>query len=558
MCKTINNTFLKLKNYITAKPELTIFIIMFVSMIIRSAVYGFNYYFQLDDYIQYFNYPSSLNYAKLIFEQGFLASRPLAGIFDIYVWSNFTAHMFLSVILISFMFAVSGVILLKIFNRFFGTGYFFIIFYMLFPANFEGTYWLSASSRIVTALFFMSLSLLMFQLFCDKNNGNYLTAYFIFTFLSYAFYEQVLVLSFTASIVLMIMNFRSYNLRVLSGLWNLPAAAIYFIITSIFKGSGGAMASRMSVILPISSYYYKVFLPDITSQVKTAFFDCSFFIFFKGFIRGIKFIITDKLFIFLILTFILSISVFFLTKKGVHLNNEGIKFKYAVLPVGIILLAAPVSIFFFISNSYFSMRALVPCYVGISLLLDFIIRLICRNKNIITASVCTVFFFICLIASVSEIHDYKVTYDKDQIIADTIITSLQDNQAEKIGIININKYYPKDQNYPYKEHISSVASSNWALYGLLAHKSSLYPYEPIPINIDNDVIYEKWNCQHMKIDSFDSIYYFDDKNSQLLPLYVEKNSETDFSLYFSDGSLFAQTHEDENSIGYIKLAGSLN
>ncbi len=199
------------------------FVTAFSAIFIRYIYYGFKYYYQLDDYIQYHNFATSLDYGKLIMKEGFLAARPLAGIADLYVWSKFCGVMILGVLLISVMYAVSALLLLSLFRRLFGTGFFFIAVYTLLPLGFEGTYWMSASSRIVIGLFFSSLAIFIFQEICDSHKFRYIPLWMFIQLISFCFYEQALVFSFTLTIIIMFIKLRSefINKEKRKSLWGL-------------------------------------------------------------------------------------------------------------------------------------------------------------------------------------------------------------------------------------------------------------------------------------------------------------------------------------------------
>jgi hypothetical protein len=62
------------------------------------------------------------------------------------------------VLLLGALYSFAALELYKIFNKFFGTSRFFIVIFALLPLGIEGTYWMSASTRIVPGVFFAALS----------------------------------------------------------------------------------------------------------------------------------------------------------------------------------------------------------------------------------------------------------------------------------------------------------------------------------------------------------------------------------------------------------------
>ena len=122
---------------------------------VRLALAGPNYLPLLDDYIQYHNYAQLMGgLPSAITTLGLFAARPVAGLLDIVLWSRLYGNLFVAVMLISLLYAASAVV----FRRLFEAGSFFYVVYLLFPLNLEGTYWLSAATRIVPALLHAGLA----------------------------------------------------------------------------------------------------------------------------------------------------------------------------------------------------------------------------------------------------------------------------------------------------------------------------------------------------------------------------------------------------------------
>lgn len=61
------------------RREALLALTLFCLMLARYCAFGFTYYYQLDDYIQYVNYPNSSSFSALCDRVGLLASRPWRG-----------------------------------------------------------------------------------------------------------------------------------------------------------------------------------------------------------------------------------------------------------------------------------------------------------------------------------------------------------------------------------------------------------------------------------------------------------------------------------------------
>lgn len=549
----------KFKNMYNKYITQITFVTAFSAIFIRYVYYGFKYYYQLDDYIQYHNFATSLDYCKLIIKEGFLAARPLAGITDLYVWSKFYSVMILCVLLISVMYAVSAMLFLSLFRRLFGTGIFFITVYTLLPLGFEGTYWMSASSRIVTGLFFSSLAILIFQKICDSHKLRYIPIWMLIQLISFCYYEQVLVFSFTLTIIILFIKLRSEFInkekrRSLWGLLSFINIIIYFSFTNIFAVKG-MFTARMELIFPTTLYYFKVFFPDITRQIGAAFIKGGLLTFVKGFYRGVQLILNDFNWIYLLAVSVIVFSYFILSKKTYIDNKSKISVSEYITPIttGILLAIAPVTPFFILGNPWFSLRSTVCSLVGIALITDTLLRLIFKNKKIAVQTVTASFVLVCCISSVSEIHDYKATYEYDRLMMNVLTDQIEGKtDLGRIGILNLNASYLDDQNYFYHEHIHGITENSWALFGALASISNELYSDITPLATDGFSYYTGWNREVKKIDNFDTLYFWDSKREVLSALTTDKIDDTSFILYFEDGTKCAFVWE-EGDYGYIEI-----
>lgn len=541
----------KLNNFFDRYKTPVVFFTVFSAIFIRYLYFGLSYYYQLDDYIQYHNFATSNDYGALIIKEGLLAARPLAGIADLYVWSRFYDYMILGVLIISLMYACSALLLLSVFGRHFGTGMFFCAVYTLLPLGFEGTYWMSASSRIISGLFFASVAIYIFQKLCDTGRYRCLPVWMLAQLVSFCFYEQVLVFSFTLTFLIMYLNYRR---RIsLFGLLSLANAAIYFIFTGMFAGNG-MLSARASFIFPTSQYYYKVFLPEISRQIGAAFIKGGLLTLFKGFVRGIRIIISDLNMIYIIIILILA-SLYFILAREKHKNEINNKSPViSAFIIGFIITIAPITPFLFLGNPWFSLRGTVCSFAGAALLADTMLRLLFKNKNIILKTVTSLFVLVCCISSVSELNDYKKTYEYDRLVTNIVLEEVRSRKdLGRVGILNLNASYLDDQNYYFHEHIHGVTENNWAFYGALVSiaKGQLYS-DIVPLATDGFSYYAGWNREIKRIDNFDTLYFWNSEREKLLPLYVTKENESAYNIFYDDNTPCAYIWE-EDGFGYIRL-----
>ena len=128
-------------------------VLFILALLLRASFGGIGYEPILDDTVQYILYPTSVDYGALIAREGMFSSRPLAALMDLFVVGQM-GNLFFAVILMAVMHGISCVLFQRILSRFFSVGPVFAVIYTLLPLGCEGTYWLSAATRVVSGLFF--------------------------------------------------------------------------------------------------------------------------------------------------------------------------------------------------------------------------------------------------------------------------------------------------------------------------------------------------------------------------------------------------------------------
>ena len=537
------------------EPHFLIFLILFALIFSRYCLYGFQYYYQLDDYIQYHNYTAGESPWDVVMRLGMLAARPLAGLADVFVWEKFFSVMILGVAVVSAMFAGSACFLKKVFERNFGTGYVFLIVYTLLPLGFEGTYWMSASTRIVSGLFFSSAALLAFDTWCSGGKKVTLAAYCALQILAYGFYEQAIAFSAASVILIGLLNLKGKPLRSVWMLWSFVAAACYFAFVNSFPESA-LYGTKTEYILPNTPYYFDVFLPELLGQLKSAFLGGGYYTLTRGFVRGAKLIVRESGYVYLIAAIFLAAAVFFLARS---FKAEKRRKPATALTIGVLLIAAPLAPFFFAANTWFSFRGTVFSFCGIGLVADTVISLLLsrfHSGRKITAAFCAVFALWCCVCSVSEIHDYKATMEKDHAVTSLIMhTLIEDGHTDaeqSVAILNLEPTYLEEQNSYYHEHIHGVTESSWALSGALEWMMGAYSPEvaPLPAN----PMYRGWNRESMLLYNFEALYLYDGEDT-LIKVSAVNAGYNMWTLKNENGEELGFVREEDNC-GYLQLTSS--
>lgn len=559
-----------LGRWIDRRQKPIAFLVVFGAIFFRYTVWGGGYYWQLDDYIQYINYPSCPDYGALLLEQGLLASRPLAALTDLYIWSRFSGCMTVCVLLLSALYAGSALLWQSTLRRRFGTGWMFIILYTLMPFGIEGTYWVSASTRLICGMFWGSLSLWLLCRFAEEKRPLFAVLYFPVLLLAYGYYEQSLVLAAAASLLLMLDFLSEGNRRGLLALWTFGAAGIYFLVTSFFAGTG-AFAGRMVLAIPDNPWYFRVFLPDVCGQVLQAFFGGGSAITFGGFWRGMKMIFAHGKWLWLVMCFGFSVLFGWLAPRWESSREQNAEDKDSspmrrmvwAYVFGLLLTLAPISIFFFIANPFFSMRNTLPSFVGLAFLVDLTLRLLLRKQVKLRAVLCGLAVFLFCVASVSEMYDYRATYLNDRGVVETVVEKMREDEeglkGKRIALIGCNATFLQEQNYYFNGHIVGVTGGEWSLYGAMAAcYDGTVPCDVIPMSANESFLYSPWETPDKKLDGFDAFWYWDSLARCVRELIAEPDGVGGYWLYYADdGSFCARIWEeplgDGTNYGYIRF-----
>lgn len=450
------------------RRRLPIALVLFGLIFIRYCYFGFDYFFQLDDYIQYHNYTSyNPQLGELIKNLGILSARPLAGLLDLYVWSAFFNKMIWAVALISAMYAASAMLLHRVFYRRFKTGMLFFVVYALLPMSFEGAYWVSASSRIIVGMFFASLSVFFFDEWCRRGGKYNLLLYAVFQFVCFCFYEQVLLLSCALTLVIMLLCLEKRQKRGLYGFLMLAGVGLYFTLTAL--APSGVYSSRASVFLPWKEGWYTLVGDPALTQIRQAASGGFGKIFSKGLARGFSLLVKEPSVLWLICTILLCAAFFVLVRD----SNRRTEFRFAwEFVCGLILTAAPLAVFLVLESPWFGMRNLVTSLCGLGLVCDALFDLVfCRVKKgaVIQSAVVAALAFLCCVASVSELHDYREIRQADAAAAKSVAEVLPQESGSSCWILNVKPTYLEDCNLFFHEHGYGVTSSDWALTGAVQY-----------------------------------------------------------------------------------------
>lgn len=535
-------------------PAAAEFILLFSAALLRFLYYGFRYFPQLDDYIQYYKYPRFAPLGEMIERLGLFASRPLAGVADICVWGQFwEAGMLPAVLLLTLLWVSAVSLFRRVFDRCFGCGTLFSVICLLLPLNFEGTYWISAASRVVCGMFFCALSLWFLCQFFEGKHPALVIGFSLSQLLAFSFYEQALALAGAAAVGLALLFSRYPGRRITACALTALNLVVYLVFTGL--NATGSLVGRMNTVLPWDPGYFADFLPNLLGQFRDA-FGGGFVILGKGFVRGIKIIADDGKWWYLLLFLLLAVGVLLYACTPHGENGRSVRrigSRPAAYAFALLCTAAPLTPFLIVANPWFSLRNTVPPLIGLALLCDLALRDLfthhARTASRTAAALAALLTLTCGVASVSELHDYRETHLYDTAVLDVLAENF-DGAPGRIGILGLNPSNLDEQNYFYHEHVHGITQSDWAIQGALWSMTEQVP-QIIPLATDTSPYYVDWNRASKRVDGFDALYLWNADNLTLTPLTVTGSPESGWILTAPDGSIAAIVTE-QNGWGYIE------
>lgn len=426
------------------------------ALFIKFIPIGFAYRPLQDDYIQYYAYSRYDNIFETVIRKiGILNVRPFAGLADILVWGKMWDCMIIALIIITLLYWLSYLLLNTVFNTLgYNTGTGFAVIYLLCPIGFEACYWISASSRIIVSLFFVSLSL-----WCITQNRYIL--FILALTLSIGFYEQTAV---TGAVMCIWVMYECKKYRINCGLKKYCIACVtlwtaIFIYYLIFAKTGSFASRSENISLSAENIFNTLYaVYDAWQSIKD--------VFAGGFTLGF-------------LPAVLSASIAFLTVCG-NIKNRDAKIANKIF-MGNILFLTSYTVYFLFGNKFIPYRCHMPSLIGLGLITDAVI-------NVFSETLGRIFLYILcftfLTANMYQAECYREINEYDKIICEKISADIDEtNKISDIYIYNAKDLYINvPQNYR-RYILPNVTASDWSLTGAVrAFTRDLSVKKVIPIN----------------------------------------------------------------------------
>lgn len=446
------------------KNRLFLDIVFLAALLFKVASLGFCYYPVLDDYIQYGGYPLYENVSHVFFNIGTISTRPFASVLDPTLWGAFYPDLFFVALIISALFFLGTKLIATSLERMniFVTPFLYAIL-LLCPLGFEGTYWISASSRVCVGLFFLGLASHFLIRIIDTSKKVFFIPYAIFTLLSFGFYESVMIASAVFQFFIIITLIKDNKKRACFLITPVILGILMLLYYKLF-GSIGALASRANAMtfenLPhkIYEFFYQFSEILVKGGILTVFFGAK-----EGFLLMIDSITGI---VRLVLAVLISLAcAHFGAKKEFRapvLLSLTLGFALTFLPLAPNVLAETV---------WLTYRSVVVSFIGLVLISTSILSKFLKNQTVKFISLfIIVFVFSC--ANVNELATYERVSETDNLLVTKICEQLEPDvlSGEKEAVVVLKQEVITPQVSYYKDHVQSVFGSDWALTGAVRAK----------------------------------------------------------------------------------------
>lgn len=419
------------------------------------------YYPTLDDYILFGGYPAYPHpWGDVIMRLGLLNIRPLAGLGDIYFWGMFWDMPYVALGIITVLHALCALVFEGVFRRMgVRVGAVFFGVFLLMPMGFEGAYWLSAATRIITGLFFASLAALALLEHFKKAGARrylYLLLFGLLQLISFGFYEQVAAFSAALCLIIIFFERRGRGAALGAALFNIAALGAYYILRS---GSGIA-GTRGELVAPAQLWENLILvLERIFELFKSGLYELNV----AGLSRAAKMLWAGGG----MAVFYVAAAVLLAASAPVFCEDPDKKGKMLkALGLGALLFILPFSFYPFLKEPHMGYRNGFISLIGLGIFLDALLGALLRKKALYRGAAALLIMFLMAV-NFAELNDYKAVCEADRVICENIVSALSPDVLRgerEVVVLNAKPYYA-EQSARFAEHIYNLTQSDWALTG---------------------------------------------------------------------------------------------
>jgi len=459
------------------------YILVFVAMLITNFPFGFRYFLFSDDYNAYgvFSLFRGNIWQDVVLGFNIYGLRPLAGLMDAYIIAGFWGRLayillvfvimrFVTILLLDAIFEKCGIV----------WGRVAVVFFAFFPTLTEATYWINASSRIVTSAFLGTLAAYAILKFIhnEERQKTWLAVALISGLLAQGFYEQGIIFTFVLTFGVLLIHRKAIENKIIF-LWPfvnlLIIMAHYYIFRDVGHLGGRTQTTEHSI-------FYQTYI--VATQVRLAFVHEQVHTVLNTFRWGLRFMVTEHLFLtslVIVCSVLLALFVALDRKENKKEPRKGTAFS---LVVAFVLFISTFIIFLFLDQAWIWVRNLFYSLIGLAIIIEVIVRTIRFNWHkvygpITKGVVAFALIFIFMSSFILEVESLRRVERNDTLI----VTNLMDTMAD-LEIANHETVWVFGLLIDYEPSISPRIASqvrlDWALQG---HFEALYRSIDVPVFI---------------------------------------------------------------------------
>ncbi len=460
------------KNYV--KP-----ILILILLLIQRFIFSAKYFPVIDDWFLYSGKAVQFADSLCTNPSPDLTTRPFAGLFDHYIIAPLSDYLVFVEFFLIIMLIISAVLFWRCFSKDNPIpDSIFIIFITMFPLSFEGLYWISAASRIIPSLFFISLSCYALVQYIQTDKKVLFVLFTAAGIFAVGFYEIFIPLYLVISLSV-IFYYRRYRLAVIPVIFS-GIITLYYLLNS----SSAAINQRFSFVS------LENFIPHIgytLGQYADMLLNGSHMM-CEAFADGITVLCNKPL----IATLVFAVSI------ALAAISEPIKQRFSLkhFMFSFMLFFSATALSFIMDFVRLPFRLFVPLSVGLSLALS---QLLCRLPKtpykIIIAIIAIIFSF----SNIGALKLYRNTYNNDIEVAEKLLQFDVDNPDKITFVINAPQYHYNNRTKWY-EYVKASTENYAPITGQIQYLTQKGNVNNIICLHQNNAVYSfNYNPETMQV-----------------------------------------------------------
>lgn len=438
---------------------------LFAMLLIPRTVYGFKYFPVVDDWFLY--YGTSVKADSAVN----LASRPFAALIDRYILVPAVDHMIIVLVVQTLILSAAAAMIYKAFEGSgLSCGAFLILFIAMPPIGFEGLYWVSASSRIISSVFFIALSLYCeTKYICGGKKVN-LVLFIISGVFAVGFYEIMIPVYCVISVLPVVCKRKK--------VWLISVPILFSLISVLYYKLNGSDPSISDRVMFVETGGYAQHIADLFKDYRILFTDIQWQLLSESLSDGVRAFIANPLWS---AAAVAAAAVFAFLANGTRGGNI-----ICNAAAGVCIILAAVSVNVIMAYIRLPFRVAYPVCIGAAVIAELILCII-RPKIIYKALVfCTA--VICMVSSAGQVSLYRYVSGNDVEFAREVMKNEKVFDGGYLTYIFNERKYSYNDRLCYWEYVKSAEESYASLTGAVRYLSGIGDINNIIPVHENDML----------------------------------------------------------------------